>query len=90
MADAPLSALGVASPLSDTDLLYVVQTPGVGGRKAELSLMAEYIRDTVAAFVIPGTNVTVVHNDATNTLTISASGGGGGGAVNNYFPGGWF
>lgn len=34
--------------------------------------------DTVAGFVVAGSNVTVVHNDGADTLTVSASGGGGG------------
>lgn len=41
--------------------------------------LAEYIRDTVAAFIVAGTNMTVTHNDGANTLTFDAVGGGGGG-----------
>ena len=46
--------------------------PGVDG------LTAEQVRDTVAAFLRQGANVTIVHDDQNNTLTISASGVGGG------------
>lgn len=38
----------------------------------------ETIRDLVAAFLAAGTNVTITHNDAGDTLTISAAGGGSG------------
>lgn len=40
--------------------------------------VAELIRDTVAAFLVAGANVTLTHNDAGDTLTITASGTGGG------------
>jgi hypothetical protein len=40
--------------------------------------LAEYIQDTVAAFVIEGTGITKTYNDGANTLTLTASGGGGG------------
>lgn len=41
--------------------------------------VTEFIRDTIAAFVTAGSNVTVTHDDSGNTLTIASSGGGGGG-----------
>ena len=37
----------------------------------------EIVRDTVAAFVVAGTNMTITHNDVANTLTFDAAGGGG-------------
>lgn len=37
----------------------------------------EEIRDVVAAFLVAGSNVQIVHNDPGDTLTISATGGGG-------------
>ena len=49
-------------------------TPGGGS-----GLTAEQVRDTVAAFVREGNNITIVHDDAANTLTISSTGGTGGG-----------
>jgi hypothetical protein len=39
----------------------------------------EQVRDVVAAFVQAGTNITVTHNDAADTLTFAATGGSGGG-----------
>ncbi len=41
---------------------------------------SEAVRDQVAAFLAQGANVTIVHDDDGNTLTVSATGGGGGDA----------
>lgn len=38
------------------------------------SVSEEEVRDTVASFVVEGTNMTITHNDANNTLTFDASG----------------
>ena len=38
----------------------------------------EQLQDAVAAFLKAGSNITLTHNDAANTLTIASSGGGGG------------
>jgi len=43
--------------------------------------LAEFIRDTIAAFIVQGTSVTVVHDDLANTLTISSTATGGTGAA---------
>lgn len=43
--------------------------------------LTEAVQDIVGAFVVAGTNVTKVYDDAANTLTLSAAGGGGGGVV---------
>ena len=48
----------------------------------------EVIDDRVAQILTAGANVSIVYNDAANTITISATGGGGGGG-SAYFPGGW-
>lgn len=45
---------------------------------ADVAGLPEAVMDTVAGFVVAGSNVTVVHNDGADTLTVSASGGGGG------------
>ncbi len=90
MPSLPVSQLADAAALSDTDLAYLVQTVGVGGVKAALSLFKEYVQDAVAALCVPGTNMSIVYNDTANTLTFSSTGGGGGGSTTNYFPGGWF
>jgi hypothetical protein len=41
--------------------------------------LAELIRDTIAATLVQGSNVTITNNDGANTITIAASGSGGGG-----------
>jgi len=41
-------------------------------------LDAEQVRDTVAAFLREGTNITITHDDNADTLTISSTGSGGG------------
>lgn len=46
--------------------------------KQDISTLAEAIRDTVAATLVAGANVTVTVDDALDTITIAASGGGGG------------
>ena len=43
----------------------------------DYTAISEHIRDTIAAFVVAGTNMTVTHNDASNTLTLASAGGGG-------------
>ena len=48
---------------------------------ASLASIEETIRDTVAAFIVDGTNITVTHDDAGDTLTIDSSGGGAGAVV---------
>ena len=55
---------------------------GGGPLSANVTLQAdpEFIRDTIASFIIAGSSVTVTHNDGANTLTISSTGGGGGGS----------
>ena len=45
---------------------------------AALAIIAETIRDTVAATLVAGANVTLTVDDAGNTITIAATGGGGG------------
>lgn len=43
--------------------------------------LAEFVRDTIAAALVPGTNVTISVDDAGDTITVGASGGGGGGGI---------
>lgn len=45
---------------------------------ANVTDFSEAVDDRVAAFLVAGTNVTLTHNDAANTLTIAAAGGGSG------------
>ena len=46
---------------------------------AATPLDAESVRDIVAAFLVQGTDVTIVHDDVADTLTISSTASGGGG-----------
>lgn len=50
---------------------------------AQVTDFSEAVDDRVAALLVAGSNVTLTYNDASNTLTIAATGGGGG---NSYFP----
>lgn len=43
----------------------------------DVTNLAEFIMDTVAAFLVQGANVTLNHDDAGNTLTIAAAASGG-------------
>lgn len=63
----------------------VTNGDGVAGNPT-IDFDDEAIRDLVASFIQQGTNVTIVHNDATNQLIISSSGGGGGGGSDGYVP----
>lgn len=56
--------------------------PGIVGLKLinsiDIAGFEEEVRDTVAAFLTQGTNISLVHDDEADTLTISATGGAGG------------
>lgn len=45
---------------------------------SDITSLVEFIQDTVAAFLVQGSNVTLTYDDGANTLTIAATGGGGG------------
>ena len=40
--------------------------------------LTETIQDTIAASLVPGSNITLAYDDAAGTITITAAGGGGG------------
>jgi hypothetical protein len=55
---------------------------GVGHTHTSASItdFVEAVQDAVAAFFTAGANISVVYDDAGNTITVSATGGGGGDA----------
>lgn len=66
-----ISTLPAGVALTGTDILYAVQTIGVGGVFITGAQIAEFVRDEVANFIVQGPNIGVVHNDAADTLTVS-------------------
>lgn len=46
-----------------------------------VSALSELVDDRVAALLVAGSGISLVYNDALNTLTITATGGGGGGGL---------
>jgi hypothetical protein len=69
--------------------VWVGNVPPPDGVGILTEAMKEAIRDTVATMLRAGANITLVTNDAGNTLTISSTGGGGGGGGTypGVFPG---
>lgn len=47
--------------------------------------LAEFIMDTVAALLVQGSGVTLAYNDAGDQITISAAGGGGSNPLMGWF-----
>lgn len=81
MADTKISDMTAAGTLSGSELIPGVQSAGnvkltVDQVKAYvLAQINETIDDRVAALLVAGSNVTLTYNDASGTLTVSASGG---------------
>nr|DAW21680.1 MAG TPA: Structural protein [Caudoviricetes sp.] len=74
-----ISELTDAAALTGAELLEVTQ--GGNSRKTTAATIAalvanEQIDDRVAALLVAGSGVTITYNDASNTLTIAATGGG--------------
>lgn len=66
----------------DADFAGTITTALAG--KADTASLPETIRDTIAAALVAGDNVTIDVDDTGNTITISATGGGGGPAAFDY------
>lgn len=64
--------------LYNTTLKVFSQFTGSTWANDTSALTAEDVRDTIAAALRSGTNVTVVNDDAADTITINSTGGGGG------------
>ena len=74
MANTRLSDLAAGSAVADTDLVYVVETAGVGGVKKTFTQIKEWTQDVLNATVIGGTNITATYNDGLGTLTFDFTG----------------
>lgn len=74
----------VATSGSYADLSDRPSIPSITGLASQAALDAavaavpEQARDTLGTALVAGTNVTIVVDDAANTITVSATGGGGG------------
>lgn len=78
-ADRKLSLTNLRADVR-SDRVPTSRTLTIGGVGADLSAdrdLSEAIRDLIASFLVAGSNVTITHNDAGDTLTIASSGGGG-------------
>ena len=74
MTNTRVSDLTAGSAFADSDMVYVVETPGVGGVSKTLAQLKEYVEDLVAASITAGTNIGVAYNDGLGTITISYTG----------------
>lgn len=79
LAATPTNTDAVLSPDGAGGVSFQVlahsQLQSVGSSDHHVRYSDEEVRDVVAAFLVGGTNVTLTHDDAGNTLTIDASGG---------------
>lgn len=73
------NAIGLGS-VPNVDARLRAQHTGTQGPET-IDGLAEFVRDTVAGFVVAGTGVTKVHDDDGDTLTLASTAAGGGGSV---------
>jgi hypothetical protein len=73
-ADYPVSTAQAAALALKSDVGHTHDPAAVTG-------LAEFIRDTIAAALVPGANVTITVDDEADTITIASTGGGGGGGL---------
>ena len=84
---AARAALGLGTAATTASTAYATAAQGATADAALPSAAApELIRDTMAAALVAGANVTITPNDGADTITIAASGGGGGGSPAFLLP----
>lgn len=77
-------ALATSPEVVQDTVAIALNTPGSGitvsyndtTAKITIAVDPEFLRDTIASFVVAGANMTVTHDDTANTLTLASSGGG--------------
>lgn len=74
MANTRVSDLAVGGAFANTDLLYVVETAGVGGVQKTLTQLAEWSQDLMNSTLVGGSNISVTYNDPAGTITIAYTG----------------
>ena len=75
MVNTRVSDLSSGGAFADTDLLYVVETAGVGGVKKTLTQLKEWTQDLMASTILSGDNIAVTYDDGAGTLTVAFVGG---------------
>jgi hypothetical protein len=74
MANTRVSDLSAGSAVAGTDIIYVVETAGVGGVKKTLTQVQEFVEDELNGAFIGGTNITVTYSDVAGTFTFDFTG----------------
>ena len=87
-ADSDLTAIAALTPANDdvvqrkagawTNRTQAQLKTDLAIGTGDVSGLAEFIRDTIGAALVAGSNVTITVDDPGNTITIAATGGGGG------------
>lgn len=76
----------IAAGTGDPEDLTAAQVKSIlAYASGDITDFNEAVDDRVAALLVPGTNIGIVYDDMSNTLTISASGSGGGGLVDGDY-----
>lgn len=80
---AKLDGIAAGATVNSSDASLRNRSTHTGTQtSATISDLAEAIDDRVAALLVGGTNISIVYDDASGTLTLNAAGGGGGGGNN--------
>lgn len=87
MANVKISDLTAATVIGSGDL-FEIETAGAASRKITDAVLAEFIRDTIGACLVQGSNMTITVNDAGDTITLASAGGGGSAQFNPEYVSG--